>query len=40
MDFETRLKADYEYYQNRSLTKDTTILFKTVGIVTNKKGAL
>ena len=40
VDFETRLKADYEYYQNRSLTNDTTILFKTVGIVTNKRGAL
>lgn len=40
VDFETRLKADYEYYQNRSLSGDTSILFKTVGIVTNKRGAL
>lgn len=40
VDFENRLKSDYKYYQNRSLTNDTSILFKTVGIVTNKKGAL
>lgn len=40
VDFETRLKADYEYYHNRSLSNDTSILFKTVGIVTNKRGAL
>lgn len=40
VDFETRLKADYEYYQNRSLSNDTSILFKTVNIVTNKRGAL
>lgn len=40
VDFESRLKVDYEYYQNRSLSSDTSILFKTVNIVTNKRGAL
>ena len=40
MSFEERLKLDIEYYNKNSLFRDIKILFKTIAVVLDKKGAI
>ena len=39
-DFDTVVRLDREYIENWSIKQDIRILFKTIGIVLTRKGAM